>query len=267
MRAILCLVAWVALSAVLIAADAPPPRPAKYFNDGAGMVSAQTAARLERALEDYEKQTSSQILVAIFPKLPENSALEDFTFRAADAWKPGQKGKDNGAILFIFRDDRKMRIEVGYGLDGAIPDSVAARIINNEITPRFRARDFDGGVSAGVTALLQAARGEYKGTGTTVASRRSRGTGGFPVIFIIFLFIIMMSVIASRFQRRGTVYHRRRRSYWGSAWGGGWGSIGGLGGGGGGWSSRGGGGGSWGGGGGFSSGGGGFGGGGASGGW
>ena len=144
MRAACCLVAWLAFSALLVAADAPPPpRPTKYFTDDAGMVSAQTAAQLERALEDYEKQTSSQILVAIFPKLPENSALEDFTFRAADAWKPGQKGKDNGAILFIFRDDRKMRIEVGYGLEGAIPDSVASSIINNEITPRFRSNSGD----------------------------------------------------------------------------------------------------------------------------
>ncbi len=260
MRAILCLVASLAFCATVAVAQVPP-RPTRYFNDYAGMVSAQTAERLNRTLEDFEKQTSSQILVAIFPKLPENSALEDFTFRAADAWKPGQKGKDNGAILFIFRDDRKMRIEVGYGLEGPVPDSVAASIINNEITPRFRARDFDGGVSAGVTALLQAARGEYKGTGTTVASRRSRGTRGIPVIFIVLLvFVILLS---SGLQRRGTVYHRRRRSYWG----GGWGGIGGLGGGGGGWSSRGGGGGSWGGGGGFSSGGGGFGGGGASGGW
>jgi uncharacterized protein len=264
MRAVFCLVAWLAFSAALAAAEAPPPRPTKYFNDYAGMVSAQTAARLERALEDYEKETSSQILVAIFPKLPENSALEDFTFRTADAWKPGQKGKDNGAILFIFRDDRKIRIEVGYGLEPAIPDSVVSSIINNVIMPRFRARDFDGGVSAGVDVLLQAARGEYKGTGTTVASRRSRGPRGIPVIFIVLLVFVILA--ASSFQRRGTVYHRRRRSYWGGGWGGGWGSIGGLGGGGGGWSGRSGGG-SWGGGGGFSSGGGGFGGGGASGGW
>jgi uncharacterized protein len=257
MRAIPCLVAWLALSAALAVAQTPP-RPTKYFNDYAGMVSAQTADRLNRTLEDFEKQTSSQILVAIFPKLPPNSALEDFTIRAAEAWKPGQKGKDNGAILFIFRDDRKMRIEVGYGLEGPVPDSVAASIINNEITPRFRAQDFEGGVSAGVNALLQAARGEYKGTGTTVASRRKRGTRGVPLIFIIFFFLLVMM---SGFHRRGTVYHRRRRNYWG-----GWGAgLGGLGGWGGGRSS--GGGSSWGGGGGFSSGGGGFGGGGASGGW
>jgi len=256
MRAIFCLGAWLAFCAALAFAQTPP-RPTKYFNDYAGVVSAQTAERLNRALEDFEKQTSSQILVAIFPKLPENSALEDFTLRAAEAWKPGQQGKDNGAILFIFRDDRKMRIEVGYGLEGAIPDSVAARIINNEITPRFRAQDFDGGVTAGVNALMQAARGEYRGTGSTVASRRNRGTRGIPVIFIVFL-VIMMMMAASR--RRGTVYHRRRRHYWGG-WGGGLGGLGG-----GGWSS--GGGRSWGGGGGgFSGGGGRFGGGGASGGW
>src|SRR5688572_32757598 len=109
MRAVYCLVAWLAFGATLAVAQVPP-RPTKYFNDYAGIVSAQTAERLNLALEDFEKQTSSQILVAIFPKLPPNSALEDFTIRTAEAWKPGQQGKDNGAILFIFRDDRKMRI-------------------------------------------------------------------------------------------------------------------------------------------------------------
>jgi uncharacterized protein len=152
------------------------------------MVSAQTASRLERGPGGLRKQTSSQILVAIFPKLPQNSALEDFTFRAADAWKPGQKGKDNGAILFIFRDDRKMRIEVGYGLEGAIPDSVASRIINNEITPRFRARDFDGGVSAGVTALTAGRSRRIQRHGDTWRFARSRGTRAFPSSLLFSLF-------------------------------------------------------------------------------
>lgn len=259
MRALFCLAAWWMLGASIFAADAPP-KPARYFNDYAGMVSAQAATGLNRALEDFEKQTSSQILVAIYPKLPENSALEDFTIRAAEAWKPGQEDKDNGAILFIFRDDRKMRIEVGYGLEGAVPDSVAARIINNEITPRFRAQDFEGGITAGVTALMQAARGEYQGTGNTVASRgrakKNRGVSLIVLVFIVFMLAL------SGFHRSGTVYHRRRRNYWGGwgaglgGWGGGWkGGGGSWGGGGGGW------------GGGFSGGGGGFGGGGASGGW
>jgi uncharacterized protein len=246
---------WLLLAAAAFAAPLPPT-PTRFFNDYAGMVSSGTADRLNRALEDFERQTSSQILVAIFPKLPADAALEDFTLRTAAAWKPGLKEKDNGAVLFIFRDDRKMRIEVGYGLEGPIPDLIAKRIIDNEIRPRFRSGDFDGGVTAGVNALLQAARGEYRGTGTTVKDRSFRKKDAFKVIFGL---LLLVAFIAGSIRRRGTIYGRRRGSYWGS-----WGALGG--GWGGGWSS-GGGGGSSGGGGGFSSGGGGFGGGGASGGW
>src|SRR5258705_5348951 len=115
-----CVVAWLLLGRAVNGGPLPA-KPAKYFNDYAGMVSPQMAERLNRTLEDFERQTSSQILVAIFPKLPADAALEDFTLRAAEAWKPGLKDKDNGAVLFIFRDDRKMRIEVGYGVEGAIP--------------------------------------------------------------------------------------------------------------------------------------------------
>jgi uncharacterized protein len=244
---------WLLLVATAFAAPLPP-KPARYFNDYAGMVSAETADRLNRTLEDFERQTSSQILVAIFPKLPADAALEDFTVRTAEAWKPGLKERDNGAVLFIFRDDRKMRIEVGYGLEGPIPDLIAKRIIDNEISPRFRAGDFNGGVTAGVNALLQAARGEYRGTGKTVNEKRARKAPAIPLIFILLLFVL---IVGSSFRRRGTIYGRRRGAYWGG-WGGGWG--GGWTGGGGGWSSGGGGGG-------FSAGGGGFGGGGASGGW
>jgi uncharacterized protein len=258
MRAIHWLGPWLVCCLAAFGADVPA-KPTRYFNDYAGVVSTQTAERLNRTLEDFEKQTSSQILVAIFPKLPANAALEDFTLRAAEAWKPGSKEKDNGAILFIFRDDRKMRIEVGYGLEGAIPDLIAKRIIDNEIAPRFRSGNFDAGVTAGVNALMQAARGEYKGTGTTVASRRGRN-GGRSILPFIFMFLVI-AIVLSGFHRRGTMYHRRRRSYWG-----GW--IGGMGAGWGGGSRGGGswGGGGWGGGG-FSGGGGGFGGGGASGSW
>jgi uncharacterized protein len=257
MRALHCFGAWLVCCLAALAAQIPE-KPTKYLNDYAGIVSAQTADRLNRTLEDFEKQTSSQILVVIYPKLPAGAALEDFTLRAAEAWKPGLEKKDNGAILFIFRDDRKMRIEVGYGLEGAIPDLIAKRIIDNEISPRFRSGDFNGGVAAGANALMQAARGEYKGTGTTVASRRNPGKPAIPIIFILLFFLILFSGI----RRHGTMYHRQRRPYWG-----GW--IGGLGSGlgGGSWGGSRGGSSSWGGGGGFSGGGGRFGGGGASGGW
>jgi len=241
------------------AADRIPPKPTRYFTQQTQLVSPATAEALNQKLEEFEKKTSSQIIAVIFPRLPEGAALEDFTVRAAQAWGVGQKGKDNGAILFIFVADRKIRIEVGYGLEGAIPDAVTKRIIEDEIRPRFQRRDMEGGVVAGVNALMQAAQGEYRGTGTTVAQRGSGRVKCGSGIFLAIVVIVLLSIMA-RSLGGGTMYHRRRRrhGYWGTPWipMGGWGGGGRSSGGGGGWSS-----------GGFSGGGGRFGGGGASGGW
>jgi uncharacterized protein len=248
---------FVSLSA--FGADRIPPAPTRYFTQYTQLVSPATAEALNQKLEEFEKKTSSQILVVIFPRLPEGAALEDFTVRVAQAWGAGLKGKDNGAVLFIFVADRKMRIEVGYGLEGAIPDAIAKRIIDDEIRPRFQNRDMEGGIVAGVNALMQAAQGEYRGTGTTVAQRRT-GSGRVPCgsgIILAIVLILFFSGIARRLGG-GTMYHRRRR-FWGTPWV----TMGGLGGWGGGSSRSGGG---WSGGG-FSGGGGSFGGGGASGSW
>jgi hypothetical protein len=131
-----------------------------------------TQQRLNTQLEQVREGHLEPDHCRCVPKLPEGAALEDFTIRTATAWRVGRKSLDNGAVLFVFVQDRKMRIEVGYGLEGAIPDVIAKRIISDEITPRFRNGDFDGGLSAGVNALMQAARGEYKGTGTTISQKR-----------------------------------------------------------------------------------------------
>jgi uncharacterized protein len=229
-----------------------PPPPDHYFNDYAGVVSPTTRQRLEQQLEAFEKETSNQILVVLFPKMESDSSIEDYTIQLARSWRVGQKARNNGAILFIFVQDRKMRIEVGYGLEGALPDAIAKRIIEEEIKPHFQGGDFDGGVVAGVNAMVQATRGEYQGTGGTAA--QGGGGSGLPV-WIFFLFIGLIVLFAlGRLRHRGTVYRRGGRSvYWGPWWFGGGG-----GGGGGSWS---------GGGGGFSGGGGSFGGGGASGSW
>src|SRR6185369_8688594 len=184
-------------------------------------------------LEQFEKDSSSQIIVAIFSQLPPNAALEDFTVRTAQAWRVGGMGKDNGAVLFVFVNDHKMRIEVGYGLEGPLPDAVANRILTEQIAPRFRNGDYDGGVTAGVNALMAATRGEYKGSG------RSANSGGRAIgkalPWIIFLAIIAFAFLGNR--RRGRIYSRRGINPWGGWFigGGGWGSGGG-GGGGGGWS-------------------------------
>jgi uncharacterized protein len=261
----------VALAAAAARADRYdeliPERPARYVTDRAGVLGPGVAERLNERLAQYERETSNQILVWIDRRIPEGFTLEDFTVRAAQKWGVGQKKTDNAAVLFVFTEDRKVRIEVGYGLEGAVPDIVARRIIDTEIVQHFRSGDFAGGVDAGAAALMAAARGEYKGTGRTHAERGPAANLGscLPWLLIFGVFFLL-----PWFLRRNRHYRTFRGDGWsngvggfpiifpGRRGGGGWSS------GGGGWSS---GGGSFGGGGGFSGGGGSFGGGGASGSW
>lgn len=237
-----------------IGGEAIPPVPLRYFNDYAGVVSPATVEELNRKLEEFERADSSQLLVVIFPKNESGLPIEDYTVRVARAWRVGQRDKNNGAILFVFIQDRAMRLEVGYGLEGAIPDAVAKRIIDDVIAPFFRRGDYNGGLRAGVDAMIAAARGEFQGSGKTVAEQRGRRRG--PALSSWLPFLLFILVFVSMLKRRATVYHRGRHVYWGPFGGTGWGG-GGWSGGGGGWSS----------GGGFSGGGGSFGGGGASGRW
>ena len=246
------LAAALGLAAVpALAAEKLPPPPTRYFNDYAGLVSAADAQRLDAKLEAFDKQTSNQVVVAVFPELPSPS-MEDFTIRTAQSWRAGREKLDNGVVLFVFVKDRKSRIEVGYGLEGALPDITARHILDDALTPRFRAGDFAGGLEASVDAIVAATRGEYKAEPRAAAPAGS-DDAMLVLIVIIVLFFIFIRLFGGR----------RRRGSWITYTGGGWG-------GGGGWSSGGG----WGGGGGgtfggggFSGGGGSFGGGGASGSW
>jgi len=259
-QAVVSLAAAVLLaSAAGARAQSPPPAPAHYFNDYAGVVAPDVATRLDQKLKAFDDQTSSQIVVAVFPELPSPS-LEDFTVRAAQAWRVGRSKLSNGAVLFVFVKDRKMRIETGYGLEGALPDATAHRIIDERITPAFRNNDYAGGLEAGIDAMMAATRGEY--TASPAPARGGQSSGGFGSSFFLVLLVLFIVIAMSRGGRRGRTYGRR--GYWGGGpwwWGGGGGGFGGgsFGGGGGGWSG--------GGGGGFSGGGGSFGGGGASGSW
>jgi len=221
------------LASPLDAAEVMPPPPPRYFNDFAGVTRPDTQSRLNQSLEQFEKDTSSQIVIAVFPKMDSDSSVEDYVNRMYKAWKIGQAQKNNGVLLAVFIQDRKMRIEVGYGLEGAIPDAIAKRIIDNELKPRFRNNDFDGGLSAAANALMQAARGEYKGTGRTGATPWI--AQNFFIIFGPFIVVAVFFLIARR-SSRGTMYRGRGSSGWG-AWpiimSSGWGSGGGGGGGGG----------------------------------
>ena len=224
------------------AAETIPPAPAAYFNDNAGVVSPGAAQQLDGKLRQFERDTSNQILVAIYPKMLSDSSIEDYSNRVAQSWKVGQAKTNNGAVLFVFVQDRAMFIQVGYGLEGALPDALAKQIIENDIIPQVRAGNWDAAMQGGVDGILAATKGEYKGTGGPVGgggNQKPVGGIGFIVLFII---IILSSILRGR---RGYGYGR---TGFGPTWGGG----GGFGGGGGG---------------GFSGGGGGFGGGGAGGRW
>ncbi|NJM25984.1 MAG: TPM domain-containing protein, partial [Bacteroidia bacterium] len=129
-------------------------------HDEAHVLSQSTVSQLESALKQFEDSTTNQIAIFITPSL-EGESLEDYSIRVAEANKLGQADKDNGVLLLIAVDDHKMRIEVGEGLEGPLPDAICNRIIRNEMAPNFRRGDFDAGVTAAVNAIMQAIKGEY----------------------------------------------------------------------------------------------------------
>ncbi len=131
-----------------------------YVNDQAEMLSAGTVQALDRELHAFEDSTSNQVVVLTVTDLG-GEGLEEFSCRVARTWRLGQKGKDNGVLLLVSRDDRKVRIEVGTGLEGDLTDVTCGLIIRSRILPRFRNADFDGGVLDGVHAILDAIRGSF----------------------------------------------------------------------------------------------------------
>lgn len=212
-------------------------------HDEANVLSQNFVSRLEQKLQAHEDSTSNQIAVLIVPSL-EDEIIEEYTLRVVEAWKLGTAVDDNGVLLFIAINDRKVRIEVGYGLEGVLTDATSNQIIRNEIAPYFRQNDYEGGVNAAITSIIKAIEGEYQADPKTVSKRGNRG-GSLLTTVIILIIIIVISL--------------RNRGNRGGGWMAGPGWYGGF-------SGRGGGGG-WSGGGGFSGGGGGFGGGGSSGSW
>ena len=140
-----------------------PPRPKGRVSDYTGTLTAADIRALENTLAEFEKATTNQIAVLLIPTLAGDS-LEDYSIRLADKWQIGQKGRDNGVIFLIVTQDRKIRIEVGYGLEGVLPDSLAGDIIRQVIAPQFRQGRFREGIRAGIAAIMAATGGEYKGT-------------------------------------------------------------------------------------------------------
>ena len=240
---ILALICIFLSSPHVLAFDVPPLK--ARVNDYAAMLSSYAEQQLEGILRDLEKTDSTQIVVLTIPTL-EGEVLEEFSIKVVDQWKIGQKDLDNGAVLLITKKERKIRIEVGYGLEGSLTDLMSGRIIRNVLVPQFRAGNIDQGVLDGVQAMIGVVRGEYQAPEKIPSPKASRSTGT-PLPFIVLIAVAFLIGMLGRLFRFFGHGHSRR-THWGAGWSGGFG--------GGGFSS-----------GGFSGGGGGFGGGGASGGW
>jgi uncharacterized protein len=220
-------------------------RPAKQelVNDYTGTLTPDQKDVLERKLEVFDDSTSTQIAVVIIPSLNGND-VADFNVKLLRAWGVGNKKTNNGVVLLIAKDDHRLNITTGYGVEGPLPDVTCKEIIDGIIVPKFKGQDYYNGIDQGVTAIMQAVKGEY-----TAPPGYHKGGGIGSVARIIFIIIIIILFIAFNSGGGGGSFMSRRGF---AAW-----TIGNMIGGGGGWSGGGGGGGGFGGFGGGSSGGGG----------
>ena len=154
----------------------------RRVHDEAGVLSKFTIDALEEKLRLFEDTTSNQIAILVISSLGQEEP-EQYAFRVAREWELGTKGNDNGVLLFIAVDDRKMNIQVGRGLEGALPDVVCGRIIRNEMAPNFRRGDYDTGVNAAIDAIVLSIKGEYQSGDLT--------EGGLPWFVGVFFFLIL----------------------------------------------------------------------------
>jgi uncharacterized protein len=185
------------LAAVSVAALEVPYLSGRVV-DEAGMVPPETAARIEEKLAAYERETGTQVAVLTIPTLGTDEVLEDYSLRVAETWQLGRGDFDDGALLLVVRDDRKMRLEVGYGLEPRLTDLASRRILDDVMRPRFRAGDFGGGIEAGVDAVIAVLEnGE-----SALPPPETRGPGsGTPLpgcIFILLLVLFFILAITGR---------------------------------------------------------------------
>jgi uncharacterized protein len=207
---------WMLLLISGLHAETPlPASPSpSYIRDDAKWLSPGAFQSLNKKLEDYERDTSSQFVVAIFPRIPEGEELFDFSQRLFEKWQPGQKGKDNGAMFLIFSAERKMRIQTGRGMEGVLPDARCKQIIQDLVAPQLRAGNRGAAVNAGVDAMIASAKGEYKGDGTTrLDSGSGKDRSGNPWPFFVIAILVLLKVL--KFGRRVKHYSAGGWSYTG----------------------------------------------------
>lgn len=171
-----------------------------FVTDDAGLLTTDQEQGLEREIQNYAKETSNQIAILIISSLGD-TPIEDVSLEVARAWGIGQKEKNNGILLLISRDDRQVRLEVGYGLEGVIPDIIAKGIIDRDITPNFREAQYAQGLHEALDALKKHIGGEY------TAERYTQESSGFAFgPFFVFIFVIGLQVLIA--------FLGRSKSWW-----------------------------------------------------
>lgn len=204
-------------------------------NDLAGLLSRDEANGLEQRLAQFERETGHQIVVLALPSL-EGEDPAAFALKTAETWKLGQKGHDNWALLLISLKDRKLRIEVGYGLEGTLPDAIASQIIRNVLVPRFREKDYAGGIASALNAMMQVTRGEPLPEMARRQPQNPQSNRYFQIGLVGMFALIGAMAFVSSMQRHRSGWSTRGRRYppvgWGGPFGGGGFGGGGFGGGG-----------------------------------
>lgn len=176
-----------------------PPRPSGPVLDQANMLSGGEKQQLARKLTAYEDTSSTAIVVVTLSSL-DGAPIDDYAISLGRAWGVGQEDKDNGVVVLVSKNDRKMFIATGYGVEGALPDAIANRIVERVMTPAFRKGDFYAGLDRGTDAIIQATAGEYTAPEETAAS--SSDDSGISTT-LIYIFLILAYFIGSSFWRRG----------------------------------------------------------------
>jgi len=160
-----------------------------WVHDEAGILSPQTEAQLEAILKAHRDSTSSQIAVLLIPSL-EGDDIDSYALRVSEEWKLGQEKKDNGVLFLVAMQEKQMRIEVGYGLEGVLTDALSSRINRNEVAPYFRQGNYEAGIQAGTMAIIKAVQGTYVNDEPVTKKRKGRSPIG-SIIFFIILIIAM----------------------------------------------------------------------------
>lgn len=196
---ILAVIMLVTLSNVSFS-ETIPDKPINYFNDYTGNVPPFRAALLNKQLVQFERDTSNQFLVVVYPNMNTESSLEDYTQRIFHKWEVGQAGKNNGVVLFVFMKSSngggKMRLQTGYGLEGALPDATCSSILNEGIKPYFKQKQYAEGLSEGISRVIKATSQEYKGDGKVVSEKPKENFNGIFIAFFITIFGTLIAIIA-----------------------------------------------------------------------